>query len=112
MGLISNWDRRLTTIVSGLGLHVHIDTVVSSADVGLHKPDPRIFEMAAQRVGVSPDRAAHVGDHLYADVVGANSVGMTPVLIDRHEGAHPGFERFIRSLDELEVALGIGEGTP
>jgi len=37
---------------------------------------------------------------------------MTPVLIDRHEGAHPGFERFIRSLDELEVALGIGEGAP
>lgn len=109
IGLISNWDRRLSTIVAGLGLDVHIDTIVSSADVGLHKPDPRIFEMAAQRLGVSPIRAVHVGDHLYADVVGANAAGMTPVLIDRHEGAHPGYERFIRSLDSLEVVLGMGE---
>lgn len=111
VGLISNWDRRLETIMGGLGLDEHIDTVVSSAQVGLHKPDPRIFELAAERLGVVPSAAAHVGDHVYADVVGAHAVGMTPVLIDRHDGAHPGYERFIRSLDELESALGIGEGT-
>jgi len=109
-GLISNWDSRLPSLVSGLGLGDLVETVVSSADVGLHKPDPRIFELACERLGVAPSDSAHVGDHVYADVVGAQAVGMTPVLIDRHLGEPPLFRPFIRSLDELEGVLGIEAG--
>lgn len=109
LGLISNWDRRLFGLMEGLDLAPLLDTVVSSAEVGLHKPDPRIFELACARVGVNPEAAAHVGDHHYADVLGANAVGMTPVLIDRHGGDCVGTERFIRSLDELETVLELGE---
>jgi len=105
VGLISNWDSRLPSLVRGLGLDELVETVVSSADVGLHKPDPRIFELACRRLDVEPREAAHVGDHMYADVVGAQAVGMTPVLIDRHRGDHPGYERFIRTLDELDDVL-------
>lgn len=106
LGLISNWDARLEGLVEGLGLSPMLDTVLSSAAVGLHKPDPRIFELACQRLGVAPAQAAHVGDHMYADVLGAESVGMVPVLIDRHQGDDPGYERFIRSLDQIEAVLG------
>ena len=108
VGLISNWDSRLSGLVAGLGLGGLTDTVVSSAEVGLHKPDPRIFELACERLGVSPQEAAHVGDHHYADVLGASAIGMIPVLIDRHGGEHPGHERFVRSLDALEAVLGMG----
>ena len=55
IGVISNWDSRLGVIVAGLGLDEYVDVVVSSADVGLHKPDPRIFELACERLGVVPD---------------------------------------------------------
>lgn len=106
IGLISNWDRRLAGIFTGLGLGGLLDTIVSSAEVGLRKPDPRIFELALERVGVEPARAAHVGDHMYADVLGAEAVGMLPILIDRHGGAHPGREPFIRTLDDLDEVLG------
>jgi putative hydrolase of the HAD superfamily len=106
VGLISNWDRRLAGIFTGLGLGGLLDTVVSSAEVGLHKPDPRIFELALERVGVHAEDAAHVGDHHYADALGAEAVGMIPVLIDRHGGEDPGRGLFIRSLDELDQALG------
>ncbi len=109
IGLISNWDRRLQKIIRGLGLCDLIDTVVSSADVGLHKPDPRIFELACERLGVQPHEAAHVGDHMYADVIGAQAVGMTPVLIDRHCGEHPGYVRFIRTFAELDEVLLLDE---
>jgi putative hydrolase of the HAD superfamily len=106
IGIISNWDTRLERIFDGLGLLGFVDTVVSSAVVGLRKPDPRIFMLACQRVGVEPSGCAHVGDHYFADVLGARAVGMTPVLIDRHGtgcGSHDITP--IVTLDDLEGAL-------
>lgn len=104
LGVISNWDRRLERLLGGLGVAGLFDTIVSSAEVGLHKPDPRIFELACERLGVSPREAVHVGDHHYADIVGASAVGMTPVLIDRRGTPPP--ERAITTLDALEDFLG------
>jgi len=106
IGIISNWDTRLERIFDGLGLLPLVDAVVSSAVVGLHKPDPRIFELACRRVHVHPEACAHVGDHYYADVLGARAVGMTAVLIDRH-GDAPAMPsvRAITTLDDLEEAL-------
>jgi hypothetical protein len=49
-----------------------------------------------------------VGDHPYADALGAESVGMLPVLIDRFGGPAPEGRVFVRSLDELDNALGWG----
>ena len=113
LGLISNWDRRLSGLMDGLGLNENLTAIISSADVGLHKPDPRIFELACERLGVAPHEAVHVGDHHYADVLGARAVGMAPVLIDRHDNElaniSTGGAPFIRSLDELDSVLGLEE---
>lgn len=106
-GIISNWDRRLRDILVGLELHGLLDCVISSAMVGLHKPDPRIFELAAERLDVRPEEAAHVGDHYYADVLGARVSGMAPVLIDRRGAEIPEGVVTITSLDRLEEALGL-----
>ncbi len=106
LGVISNWDRRLERILTGLGLGEMLDSVVSSACVGLHKPDPRIFEHACEQLGVSPEEAVHVGDHHYADVLGARAVGMRPVLIDRIGAHEPG--TVLTTLDCLESELGWG----
>jgi putative hydrolase of the HAD superfamily len=106
VGIISNWDTWLERIFDGLGLLPLVDGVVSSAAVGLHKPDPRIFELAAKRLHVNPHRCAHVGDHYYADVLGARAVGMRAVLIDRHGGMRAmSSVRLIATLDDLEGAL-------
>ena len=104
LGVISNWDRRLATVLAGLGLSNMLDVVVSSAVVGLHKPDPRIFEYACDQIGVDARECVHVGNHHYADMLGARSVGMTPVLIDRAgvETRVPA----VRTLSEIEEFLG------
>ncbi|MHB9002974.1 MAG: HAD family hydrolase [Coriobacteriia bacterium] len=104
VGIISNWDRRLEGLLHGLGLGPSLDTILSSAVVGLRKPDPRIFELACSRLGVAPAQAVHVGDHHYADVLGATAAGMTPVLIDRHDTGVD--STAITSLDQLEAHLG------
>lgn len=109
VGIISNWDRRLEGLLGGLGLGSYLSTVVSSASVGLHKPDPRIFQLACDRLDVSAKDAAHVGDHHYADIVGASAVGMTPVLIDRMDRPCDSVGLFLRTLDDLEAVLGLGE---
>jgi putative hydrolase of the HAD superfamily len=108
VGIISNWDTRLDGVLRGLGLGKYIETTVCSAVEGLHKPDPRIFALACERAGVRAERSAHVGDHMYADVIGARAAGMTPVLIDRQGATAPhssGRVTCISTLDGLEEAL-------
>ncbi len=106
VGIISNWDSRLASLLDGLGLADVLADVVSSADVGFHKPDPRIFRLACERIGVDPAEAAHVGDHHYADYLGASALGMKAVLIDRHGVAADHGVQPIDTLDTLEDALG------
>lgn len=105
LGVLSNWDTRLNGVLAGVGLAPLLDTVVCSADVGLHKPDPRIFELACARLGAAPDRCLHVGDHLYADVLGARASGLTAVLMARSVPPSAAPVPVIRSLDELDVLL-------
>jgi putative hydrolase of the HAD superfamily len=83
LGLISNWDSSLDSIINGMGLGSYFDTIISSAVVGLYKPQPEIFRLALSETGTKASEAMHVGDHPYADVGGASGVGITPVLIDR-----------------------------
>jgi putative hydrolase of the HAD superfamily len=105
VGIISNWDGRLEGLLDGLGLMPLLDTVVCSATVGLHKPDPRIFELACARLDAPPGECTHVGDHFYSDVLGAKAASMHAVLIDRTGAGHVGSVPVIRTLDELEGAL-------
>lgn len=72
----------------GPGPGVELDAVLDSAVVGVSKPDPRIFELALERVGVPPERALHVGDVVGADIDGARAAGITPVLMDPYD-LHP-----------------------
>jgi epoxide hydrolase-like predicted phosphatase len=76
-GLISNswstshYDREL--------LEELFDTVVISAEVGLHKPQPEIYLMAAERLAEPPERCVFVDD-LRENCTGAEAVGMTAIL--------------------------------
>ncbi len=83
LAVVSNWDDRLAGVLEGLGLAAHLDAVVVSAEVGYEKPDPRIFLEAARRLGLDPERIAHVGDRRREDVEGALALGMRAILLDR-----------------------------
>jgi putative hydrolase of the HAD superfamily len=72
------------------------DGVVISGEVGLHKPQPEIFLLGAERAGVEPGECVFVDD-LRQNCEGAEAVGMTAIL---HRGAD-------RTLPELERLLGV-----
>jgi putative hydrolase of the HAD superfamily len=82
VGIISNSDGRLEWRLDQLGILGRFEFVIDSAVVGISKPDPRIFREALERSALSADQAIYVGDYYEVDVVGARSVGMTPVLLD------------------------------
>jgi putative hydrolase of the HAD superfamily len=83
LGLISNWDSSLEPIIMDMGFGHYFSTIIASTVVRMHKPQPQIFDLALERMGISAAEAVHVGDHLQADVAGAHNAGLTPVLIDR-----------------------------
>src|SRR5450759_694299 len=83
LALVSNWDSRLAKLCFDMGLDRYLDAIPSSASIGLIKPDPHLFQVACERLRVRPERAIHVGDHYFADILGARSVGVNPVMIDR-----------------------------
>lgn len=81
LAVVSNFDRRLEDILTGLGLREHFDFVLTSEAVGCPKPDPRIFREALQRACVEPAVAAHVGDSYLCDYQGSQAVGMHSFLV-------------------------------
>lgn len=105
IGAVSNWIWQLPELLHSLELVAHFDFVAVSARVGYEKPHPEIFRYALRQAGVEPDEALHVGDHIDADVAGAQSVGISAVLIDRRErfteADIPEGLPLIRSLAEL-----------
>jgi epoxide hydrolase-like predicted phosphatase len=76
-GLISNsWG---TGIYEPRMLSQLFDAVVISGEVGLHKPQPEIYALGAERLGVAPEDCVFVDD-LRENVAGAEAVGMTAIL--------------------------------
>ncbi|MBV8950103.1 MAG: HAD hydrolase-like protein [Actinobacteria bacterium] len=108
LGLISNADgligerlRELEILQVGPGVGVEVECVIDSGVVGVMKPDPRIFHLALDALGLDARDAWYVGDLPGIDVVGARRAGLRPVLMDPlalHQGAD--FER-VASLSEL-----------
>jgi REG-2-like HAD superfamily hydrolase len=105
VGAVSNWVWNLPELLHALDLVGHFDFIAASSRIGFEKPHRRIFEWALEEAAVEPAEAIHVGDHIDADILGAASVGIQGVLIDR---AHryrpeevPDGTPVISSLDEL-----------
>jgi putative hydrolase of the HAD superfamily len=76
LACVSNWDVSLTGHLERAGLAGFFGTIVSSAEAGVAKPDPRVFHVALERLAVSAGRALHVGDG-DVDWDGAAAAGLT-----------------------------------
>jgi putative hydrolase of the HAD superfamily len=75
LAVVSNWDVGLAEHLERIGTASLFSAIVTSAEAGAAKPDPAVFELALERLGVQPRRALHVGDEP-ADEQGATAAGM------------------------------------
>jgi putative hydrolase of the HAD superfamily len=76
LGVVSNFDQRLSQILQQLGIVELLDTVMLPAQCGARKPDARIFEAALHEIDVSPSEAFFLGDDPELDVAGARAAGL------------------------------------
>jgi glucose-1-phosphatase len=83
-----HWERN----ANDLGINDLFEVAISSHQVGLSKPDPKIYEVALARLGVSPD-AVMFFDDVQANVAAASRLGMRAFQVDGVEGVR---ERLIR----------------
>lgn len=113
LAVVSNWDSRLPEILDLLELSHYFETVVVSHFEGMEKPDPALFRIALERMGVSPDQAIHVGDRPDLDLAGARAAGVDCVLVDRRGRIDPS-PGVIRDLGRLPriVRDGLGDQEP
>jgi len=81
-GVISNSNGTIRSVLESLDLAGHCDFVLDSSEVGIEKPDARIFLMALERARVPAEAAAYVGDLYSVDVLGARRAGIRAVLLD------------------------------
>lgn len=83
LAIVSNWSPNLRDLMRSLQLAPYFDEIVSSADVGYRKPDPMIFTLTLERLGLKPEEVVHVGDRPEADGIGAQACRITPCIVDR-----------------------------
>lgn len=84
-GLVSNWSDEVPTIWDDTVLAPYFDVSLFSCRTGILKPDPRIYLMAAEQLGVKPEGCLYIGDGDSQELEGAAGVGMHPALVNAPE---------------------------
>jgi HAD superfamily hydrolase (TIGR01509 family) len=103
--LITNWDHAswIRRWLAESEITGWFEDIVISDEAGCAKPDPKIFQISLERLGLEPGEMAYVGDSP-EDVKGALAVGSIPILIMRNQSDHGdmgGDARVISRLSEL-----------
>lgn len=103
LGLITNRHNvdRFHELLDELRLRPYFDLVLASGEVGIQKPEPGIFAAALDRIDARAERSIYVGDNYWADVIGAQRAGLTPVLLDTHHLFPEADCLVLERLDEL-----------
>ena len=75
MVLVSNFYGNIQTVLGEFGLDGVFSQIIESAVVGVRKPDPRIFSLGVEALGLKPDEVVVVGDSIDKDIVPARQAG-------------------------------------
>jgi HAD superfamily hydrolase (TIGR01493 family) len=115
LAMISNAgdDADVQFLIDKAGLRAYFEIILTSAEQGIRKPDPRLFHTVLDFWGYTPAQVAMVGDTLNADILGARDAGIfsiwitgrtnTAANLDSIESIHP--DATISTLSELPALL-------
>lgn len=105
LAITSNWDERLRPLLAALKLREFFEVVTVSGEVGVHKPDPRLFQRTCAALDLTPAELLHVGDSVREDLEGARHAGLQSIHVVRDStGAGEGQPLKLA----VEAALNVG----
>jgi len=111
VGIISNADGTVAERLAaqevlqvGPGLGIEVACVIDSGAVGVSKPDPRIFHIALDAIGISASDSWYLGDMPGIDVVGARAAGLWPIVMDPFDFQSGDYHR-VRTLAEVAAMV-------
>jgi putative hydrolase of the HAD superfamily len=110
LGIVSNFaiPECVYKLLEKYGLDKFFEAIVVSGEINKRKPSPEIFRKTLKKISVGAENAIFVGDTIDADIIGAKSVGIRTIFIERRmqkdtENACP--DKTIKNLSELLAAL-------
>jgi HAD superfamily hydrolase (TIGR01509 family) len=115
MAVVSNSEGRARETLTEVGVASYFRAVVDSGAVGIAKPDPRIFRLAADELGLPLEQLVHIGDSESADVVGALAAGAYAIRFDGlvpNAGTPTQANARVDGYDELRTVLRRALGLP
>lgn len=81
--IITNGFKEVQSVkMGGTDLERYFDLILCSEDVGVNKPNKKVFERALEITGCKAENAVMIGDNIEADIQGAKKVGMSTILFD------------------------------
>lgn len=83
LGVLSNFDSRIYSVLQALELMEFFDSITISTQAGAAKPDPKIFAVALEKHNCPPEAAWHIGDSITEDYQGAKAAGLRGIWINR-----------------------------
>lgn len=86
IGVIANQELGTAERLQQHGILKYIDLVIASAEEGVAKPDPRIYQIALERSGCKPENAVMIGDRIDNDIVPAKRMGIKTIWIKQGFG--------------------------
>lgn len=84
LGIVSNFDSRLYSVLAELNLKKFFRSITISTEAGVAKPDQEIFATALAKHHYNPKLAWHIGDSWNEDYHGATAAGLRAFIIDRN----------------------------
>jgi putative hydrolase of the HAD superfamily len=111
LAVTSNFDPRLPRLLAEAGLAEHFAAVVYSAEIGVEKPHPAIFEELLGRLELPAAAVLHVGDSRRDDVEGAAAVGMRALWLTRGSarGDVASLRDLLQRFGDARIGGGAGE---
>ncbi len=88
------------------GVAEYFDLMLFSDEIGIRKPNPKIFQIAAKNLNVKPHEVVHVGDNLKSDVWGAKNAGLKAIYLSTETGRDKIAESDPTSLVSISRKLG------
>lgn len=112
LAIVSNFYGNLKSVLSDFGLTEDLDVIIESAEIGVSKPNPEIFQYAINKLDLTPRECIVIGDSYNKDIVPSKTLGCNTIWL-KGKGwkdnpiNHPCADEIIGSINELKDILDI-----